>query len=89
VTHFDSGGAITPPATDDPVSCFYAEGKKVIYAPFVLSYLQNLLALKRQYRGDKSLISYLDGTWFILTDKFVSAWVNRSMHLGTVVTSRV
>ncbi len=60
-----------------------------MHSATVLDYRRNIRALKRHYRNHAALLSYLEGTWLIWNNKFVSAWVDRCMHLGKVVTLRV
>jgi hypothetical protein len=74
---------------EDLVAGFFQEWMKVVHSATVLDYRRNIRALKRQYYDRAALLTYLEGTWLIWKDKFISAWVECCMHLGTDVTSRV
>ncbi len=44
---------------------------------------------RRSYRAYPQFITYLSETWMPWKERSVNAWVDRHLHLGAVVTSRV
>ncbi|CAG8613947.1 3445_t:CDS:2, partial [Cetraspora pellucida] len=45
--------------------------------------------LRSLYTNKPHVITYLKDTWLLLKEKFVTAWTNLYLHLGTTVTSHI
>ncbi|KAK1278378.1 hypothetical protein QJS04_geneDACA016887 [Acorus gramineus] len=54
------------------------------------TFFKNLQLLDDGYHAYPNVISYLHGTWFDKhRERFVTAWIDRHMHLGNTSTNRV
>ena len=42
-----------------------------------------------KYDKNPLIVNYIQGTWLPFKERFVSAWVDRHLHLGNIATSRV
>ncbi|CAG8532717.1 14492_t:CDS:2 [Cetraspora pellucida] len=62
---------------------------KIVYSITENKFEEKWNTLHFLYTNKPHVITYLKDTWLPLKEKFVTAWTNLYLHLGTTVTSRI
>ncbi len=74
---------------NDPWTTFQSQWTTVVQSRTSNAFEDNWRRMKEEHRVQIIAINYIESTWIPWKKKFVVAWIHRSMHCGTVVTSRV
>lgn len=61
----------------------------VVFSKSENDFIVNWEKFKLQFFHQKKAIDYVEDTWIIWKEKFVSAWIDKVFHLGNTATSRV
>lgn len=70
-------------------NAFYSDWLSVVNSEIEDQYLNNLKVLESKYSSFPVAINYLKTTWLNqYKDRFVAAWVDNCMHLGTTTSNR-
>lgn len=74
---------------DDEWQKFRKQWTRVCEATTITNYDEELIKLRTDYDQFKIVLDYIDSTWLSHKEKFVAAWVQPFLHLGSRNTSRV